>query len=646
MPELDRRSFLATSAAAPVLAVAAGNRLSGTYTLERLAAVLLPRREWQPYPRASDRAGWEGLPADVREALIAEGERELAAEWPALPASWFLDFVRTGDRARADSARARRRGKLRALVLAECAEHKGRFLDAIADGIWLTAEESYWGSPAHLNMQRAGAGLPDVAEPTVDLFAAETAALLAWTDYLLGAELEALSPLLRRRILLEVDRRVLTPCEQREDFWWMGLGPGGPRRSLNNWTPWINSNWLAANLLLEPDEERRRRMVHKSLQSLDRFLDNYPEDGGCDEGPGYWGRAGASLFDCLELVRSASAGAIDLYADPLVREMGCYIVRAHIYEDWFINFADASAKIRPDGDLVFRYGRRIGDRGMQLLGAHFAGAGLKGYTARGDIGRQLPALFNAEELRGAPAGQPLLGDVWLPAVQLMAARLKTGSPEGLYLAAKGGHNAESHNHNDVGNFILYAAGEPVIIDIGVETYTAKTFSPQRYEIWTMQSAWHNLPTIDGIMQAPGRKFAAREVSYRAAEEAVEFSLDIAGAYPPEAALESWRRRLVFDRRANEVRLEEHYRMARPPRQLRLTLVTPRAVRKEAPGFLLLERVAARYEPGMLEASVEEVKVDDARLRAIWGERIYRILFAAVAPAQQGDWRLTFSEVRA
>ncbi len=90
-------------------------------------------------------------------------------------------------------------------------------------------------------------------------------------------------------------------------------------------------------------------------------------------------------------------------------------------------------------------------------------------------------------------------------------RSSEGSAEGLYLAAQGGHNAESHNHNDVGNFIVYADGEPAIIDVGVETYTAKTFSAQRYEIWTMQSAYHNLPTVNGVMQGAGRQFEARDV---------------------------------------------------------------------------------------------------------------------------------------
>src|SRR5512142_2657979 len=108
----------------------------------------------------------------------------------------------------------------------------------------------------------------------------------------------------------------------------------------------------------------------------------------------------------------------------------------------------------------------------------------------------------------------------------MAARRKEGSAEGLYLAAQGGHNAESHNHNDVGNFIVFAGGKPVVIDIGVETYTAKTFSARRYEIWTMQSAYHNLPTIGGAMQQAGREYQARDVRYQADDRAAEMSLDI------------------------------------------------------------------------------------------------------------------------
>lgn len=84
----------------------------------------------------------------------------------------------------------------------------------------------------------------------------------------------------------------------------------------------------------------------------------------------------------------------------------------------------------------------------------------------------------------------------------MAARMEDGSDKGLYLSAKGGNNGESHNHNDVGSFVLYCDGKPVVIDIGTGVYEKKTFSPQRYEIPQMQSLYHNLPIIGGEGQLP------------------------------------------------------------------------------------------------------------------------------------------------
>ncbi len=292
----------------------------------------------------------------------------MESPWEVLPATVFLEYRRVGNRSNYERIRGIRRDRLRELVIAECIEGKGRFLDQIVNGIWATCEETYWGVPAHVGAQKAGTGLPDVAEPTVDLFAAETSALLAWTDYLLGPALDSVSPLVRKRISLEIDRRILTPNLERDDFSWMGLGPN-LNRAMNNWNPWINSNWLTSVLLVEPDDKRRLAALRKIAVSLDRFLDSYSDDGGCDEGPGYWGRAGASLFECLELFHSASGGKLDFFSQPLIREMGRYVVRAHIADDWFTNFADASARIRLSGDLVYRYGKRVAARDMQLLGA-------------------------------------------------------------------------------------------------------------------------------------------------------------------------------------------------------------------------------------------------------------------------------------
>ena len=66
----------------------------------------------------------------------------------------------------------------------------GKYLDQIANGIWLICEESFWGVPAHLYIQKADLGLPDPRDPIVDLFAAQTAALVATAVYLLGDTLD------------------------------------------------------------------------------------------------------------------------------------------------------------------------------------------------------------------------------------------------------------------------------------------------------------------------------------------------------------------------------------------------------------------------------------------------------------------------
>jgi Heparinase II/III-like protein len=640
MSRFTRRTLLAGSAlaAAPVPAAAQPSRkrnlLTSAWSEEKIASALTPHSRFRPFPTAADRVGWDALPSDARAALVAKGEAQLKSSWEVLPASLFLEFKRTGNRSHFEGVRNRRRNKLEQLVTAECVENQGRFVDEIANGVWLTCEETFWGYPAHLGAQKAGTGLPDVAEPVIDLFAAETSMLLSWTGYLLGPQLAAVSKLIPDRIRLEVDRRILTPGLTREDFGWMGFRGGAP----NNWNPWISSNWLTTALLMESDEKRRQASVYKILRCLDNFLNGYHDDGGCDEGPGYWGRAGASLFDCLELLHTASNGALDGFSLPLVHEIGLYICRAHIYNEWYTNFADASARVHPDGDLIYRYGRRVGDETMMKHGA-FAAFERDPDGIPGDsLGRQLPALFHLAELRKAPRAQALIRDVWLPGVQVMAARREKESPRGLYLAAQGGHNAESHNHNDVGNFLVFADGQPAIIDVGVETYTAKTFSSKRYEIWTMQSAYHNCPTIDGVMQAAGREYAAGNLSYAAGGPTSEFQLNLEKAYPKEAGLKTWRRSLRLDRGKNEVAVTDTYALDKAAKVITLTLMTPCKVTQEGAGRLSLEnRVKVLYDAGAFTPAVEEIKLEDGRLKGSWGERIYRILLKAQNPALTGTW---------
>jgi hypothetical protein len=665
---MPRRASRAAAAAAVLCGVWAGwvaaspqaaPTLAADWPAERLMSVLADRDAWHPIPAIGDRDAWGRLPAGLRARIVARGEKALSEPIPQLPATLFLDYTRTGTRRRFEDAMFDRRDRLHALVIAECVEDRARFLDAIVDTAWAIAEESSWTVPAHQGAQKAPAGLPDVSEPVVDLFSAQTAHSLAWTWYLLGDRLDKVSPLVRPRLTREIARRVLGPYLEREDFGWMGFARRAGRP--NNWNPWINSNVLAATLLVEPDTGRRAGLVHKALRSLDAYVGPYPADGSCDEGPAYWGRAAASLFESLELLKSASGGRIDYFTNPVVANMGRFIYRARIAGEWFVDVGDSGARVNIDHALAYRYGAAIGDPLLRAMGASGVSEDTLDLSDR-SIGRTLFGIFGWNALaaeRGAAS--PLPRDVWLPHedLQLMAARDRDGSSNGLYVAAWGSHNAQSHNHNDVGNAIVFADGAPVIVDVGRPTYTAQTFSSRRYEIWAMQSAFHNLPTVNGQMQREGAAFRARHVVYQSSDASAALMMDISPAYPASAGISEWTRTVQLVRGQQAI-ISDAFALKAPTRDLSMNLMTPCDVSETDPGTLRFECarnpskgrrpggtpdlvVIARFDAGVQQAAVERVAIEDPSLASSWGDHLNRIVFTPREAVQQGTWKLTIAK---
>lgn len=638
-------------AALPRYAAAATNDISlaAAFPPDLLEQVLLAPGVWKPFPPAADRAGWEKLPAGARSALTSAGEAALSQPIPPLPATLYLGFARDGDRGRYEGPYFDRRRRLHRLVLAECAEFKGRFLDEIANTLWAICEESSWSVPAHIGAQPAGHGLPEVRTPVLDLFAAQTGSSVAWTVYLLSPSLDRVSPRIPTRATHEVQRRILEPFLSR-NWGWLGFSSRNPESRPNNWNPWINGNVLTAALLLEADTDHRVTLVHRVLRSLDRFLQPHPTDGGCDEGPGYWSRAGGSVLDNLDLLHDASQGRIDYFSHPLIQEMGRYIHRVHIAGDWYVPLGDCAARSGIDHGTVHRYGRRIGDRDLQALAAH--GVDLPRLIAETgglDLGRALRLLEDLPDLLSASATPPpLVRDAWLGSedLQTLIARDRGGTSEGLFVAAWGAHNAQSHNHNDVGNLIFFADGLPVFVDLGAPTYTAKTFSNQRYQIPAMQSDWHNLPSINGVQQSAGRRFAAREVDYRTDDEAASLSMDIASAWPDEARVRRWRRTVRLER-GKALHLIEDFELTEAHGTTAVHFITPRTPEPGPPGTLRLpppvgtdtksRAVILHFDPEHLRIEAEPFDVNDARLASTWGPRLTRLRVTARQPRLEDRW---------
>ena len=621
-------------------------RLADRFPVEAIRENLLPPGTWRPYPTIRDRNTWESLPAEQRQSLVAAGEALLGTSWPELKATLFMEYQRTGFLTRYQQASFERRKMLIRLVLAECVENQGRFLDDIVNGLWAICEESYWGASEHSrNIRFTGVfpdPLPDTLLPGVDLTTAETGALVAYTDYLIGGVIEHHFPIVTDRLHRELRRRLLDPYTQRNDWHWLGFNRSPGSRPPNNWNPWVHSNLLAIEMAVEKDEFQRAHFVHRVLRGLDEFLSGYHEDGGCDEGVAYWGRAGASLFECLDVLDTASDGKITVWDEPLIREMGRFILRMHIGSHWYVSFADSDAKTIPDPNLVYHFARKVKDEQLQTHALASLADQKDERSGLSSFNRVLNGYFRPVPAQEQAPAYPLIGQSWLAGIQVLTARETEGSSEGLFLAAKGGHNGESHNHNDVGTFIVGLDGQPVLIDAGVEDYISQTFSPRRYELWTMQSSYHNLPTIDGIQQQDGPAFRATDVSADLAENHASLRFDMSQAWPAETGIDHWQRTIELRRGQDAaVTVHDDYTLAHDPESLSLTLMAYGRVDPSAPGQLritgLHRDLLVDYDATMWQVSTERIPIGDKRMGPVWGDHITRILLQATNPTRNGSF---------
>ena len=78
--------------------------------------------------------------------------------------------------------------------------------------------------------------------PVVDLFAAETGAILSTAACLLQDELNQISPSILGMVQSNLETRIFKPY-LTEHFWWMGDG----KSHMNNWTSWCTQNVLLSS---------------------------------------------------------------------------------------------------------------------------------------------------------------------------------------------------------------------------------------------------------------------------------------------------------------------------------------------------------------------------------------------------------------
>ncbi|MBQ9549037.1 MAG: heparinase II/III family protein [Bacteroidales bacterium] len=520
------------------------------------ASVIKPGGEWFPYPAYEDREGWEKLTKFSKKNYIAAGEKALKKDWPMTLASQYIETEKTGTRKYTRGVDNSARAMLATLTLAELAEGKGRFIPKLIDGLYWYAEKATWSYHVHTKSQPSRRGVPDPQYRVISLGSAHTGQTIAVAWHFFHKEFDKYDPSISKTILRSLDRNIfepfLNPAKEKYQSW---LGFNGNR--VNNWNTYCNTFVLSAFLLCEQDPDRLLKGVERSLRSVDNYLNSVNLDGACDEGPSYWSMAGGKVYDYTRMLCDATGGAINLFGDDQIRRLCEYIAKIYIGDGWVINFGDGGPRTAGDALLTWRMGEDLDSQELRDYAiAASAKPATKSFSAprpssAGEMYRTLEALRYAPGFvvaqRAALADadgdmDKMLSDIrkkatseWYPDTQVAVLRTRTG----WFLGAKGGHNAESHNHNDVGSCVFFIDACPVFVDPGNLDYGKYTFSSRRYEIWCNRSDWHNTPSINGTVQHAGRDFAAQHC--QCDTDAGTFSLDLCKVYDKDAQCNGWTR---------------------------------------------------------------------------------------------------------
>lgn len=485
----------------------------------------------------SDRKAWDAVAASPHfEGVVSRASDLLKQPLPEADDEIYLEFSRNGNRTRYQRIQRTSHSRFPSLVLAECIENRGRFLPAIEEAIRAVCSEKTWVMPAHDRSLNNFYG----REIDIDLNSSATGWNMATAAWWLG---DKLSPACRKLVQEELERRILTPYENclktgKPQMWWV--------TGTNNWNAVCQAGVTGAALAAVESPQRRALFAAAAEKNIEHFLRGFTSDGYCSEGLGYWNYGFGHFVLLAETLCQATDGKVDLMAEPRVEPIAMFGRRLEILPGIYPAFADCSVTARPDPELMAWLSRRFGWGLKDVETNHLLlAAGPTTSLFQFGLFRFPNSASETSPAKAAPETAALRD--WFEQAGVLICRPSSSGSRALGAALKGGHNAEHHNHNDVGSYLVALGASIPLVDPGSEVYTARTFSTKRYESGVLNSFGHPVPVVAGQLQRTGRQAAAKVLKAEWSDAADTLVLDLRDAYGVKE-LVKLEREFVFSRR--------------------------------------------------------------------------------------------------
>lgn len=394
-----------------------------------------------------------------------------------LPYSVWNLYQKVGSRTEYETLYFKRRAGLCCCTILYFVYKDRKYLSELEDIIWAVCDEYSWALPAHIGENTA----LDDQQVLIDLFAAETGQSLAEIYNLLETDL---SDLTKERIKKELNKRIFDSYETHT-YWWETCNI--------NWAAVCGGSVGMAYMYMAP--ERFKKVQKQLLDTMKSFLGGYGDDGCCLEGIDYW-QYGFGYFVCFaDMLKEFTGGKTDLFENEKVRKIAEFQQNIFLKNNVTVSFSDGGRTGGFNAGITHYLARRyhsvaIPDKKYMLVPTD-------------DHAYRFARIirdFAWSDSSFEKAADSLFGTTYFQNAGWYIIKKSAYA-----FAAKGGHNDEAHNHNDLGSFIIADGNGQVLADIGHGEYTKDYFSTHRYENLVTSSRGHSVPIIDGCEQNAGKE---------------------------------------------------------------------------------------------------------------------------------------------
>ena len=434
----------------------------------------------------------------LREKYLTRWAEECEDTPPAgLRYSDWKEFWDSGKRIERNYFMARQQ-LMAATFLSLIYPEEEKYIKRVEDQLYSICNEYTWCIPAHYGKPLEG------NRNKIDLFASETGFTLAEIYTILE---DRLDEFIKVRVKEEVYRRIVSSMLETPEF--------GFEKMSNNWSAVCACSVSGATMLLFPEKFAEIKPRIDAAMAL--YLTGYHDDGVCLEGASYWGYGFGFYTYYADMLRDFTGGAEDLFSIPKVKNIATFMQKTFLTGNTCVSFSDGGRTAAFNVGLL-HYLKGIFPDDVVLLKSEFK-------SGRDGCARFAPALrefmWFSEDMYNNPEDGVAEFEFFAEGAQWYIKRCPAYG-----FAAKGGHNREPHNHNDVGNFIFAKNGAQILVDLGPGAYTKQYFSGERYNTFQAHSRSHNLPIIGDTFQKEGKQYAAKDIKL----EGGILSMDISGAY--------------------------------------------------------------------------------------------------------------------